>query len=162
MRELIKDYKRTRRMCRRKAKEAERSEERTEWNAMASHADFVVQWLETGRQPGNMRGIERRSVYELTTLVDPTNDKDPSLSYNPFDEPKNKTDEERKKEALLVENILLNLSNREREIFVMRYERLMKRREIAEELGITVGTVAQTLKRAEEKLGYLSSNAHYI
>lgn len=153
MQDLLEEYKETRRHCRKMAERARTEEDRTHWNAMGSHADFVVKWLETGRQPGNMRGIERRSVYDRTILVDPTDDKNPLLSYNPFDDmPGEKPAEEREAEAALVDEILSSLTDREREIYEMRHVRRMKQREIAEELGVTLGTVSRHLTRAGEKI----------
>ncbi|MDR6880357.1 hypothetical protein [Bacillus sp. 3255] len=31
-------------------------------NEMVSDCEWTIEWLETGRQPGNKRGIERRSA----------------------------------------------------------------------------------------------------
>lgn len=153
MRDILEQYKKTRRHCRKMAEKSETTEDRTQWNAMGNHADFVIQWLETGRQPGSMRGIERRSVYDRTILVDPTDEKNQLLSYNPFDDmPGEKTAEEKEKEGALVDAILSSLTDRERDIYEMRHVRRMKRREIAEELGVTLGTVSRHLTRAEEKI----------
>lgn len=157
MRDLLEQYKETRRHCRKMAEKAETAEDKTHWNAMGSHADFVIRWLETGRQPGNMRGIERRSVYDRTILVDPTDDTNLLLSYNPFDDmPGEKTAETREAEAAMVGEILSCLTDREWEIYEMRHARRMKRREIAEELGVTLGTVSRHLTRAEEKINQVT------
>lgn len=163
LRDIKEQYKKTRRLCRKMAKGSD-AEDRKQWNAMGSHADFIVKWLETGRQPGSMRGIEQRSVYEKTDLVDPTDDKDPRLSYNPFEDPPGeKSEEERTIEREMVDAILSPLSSREREIYEMRHDRLMKRWEIAEELEVSLGTVSRHLTRAENKIQDLvSKNPLYI
>ncbi|MNP84003.1 positive control sigma-like factor [compost metagenome] len=39
------------------------------WNE--SDCEFVIEWLNSGRRPGNKRGIERRAGYEREILLDP-------------------------------------------------------------------------------------------
>ncbi|MOA19583.1 positive control sigma-like factor [compost metagenome] len=38
---------------------------------MESDCEFVIEWLNSGRRPGNKRGIERRAGYEREILLDP-------------------------------------------------------------------------------------------
>lgn len=39
--------------------------------SMISDCNYVIEWLETGRRPGNRRGIERRSVAQRDIPMDP-------------------------------------------------------------------------------------------
>lgn len=37
-------------------------------SGMVSDCEFAIEWLSTGRRPGNKRGIERRAGYERDTI----------------------------------------------------------------------------------------------
>jgi len=39
---------------------------------MISSCSYVIEWLETGRRPGNRRGIERRAGYQREVPTDPS------------------------------------------------------------------------------------------
>lgn len=71
MRDILEQYKETRRHCRKMAGKVAGAEDRTQWNAMGNHAEYVIRWLEKGREPGAMRGVERRAAYQREIPVDP-------------------------------------------------------------------------------------------
>lgn len=54
---------------------------------------------------------------------------------------------------------MLNLSDRQKEIFVMKYSRRLRHIDIAEELGISQDTVTTDLKCIREKLADLTRSA---
>ncbi|GEB35887.1 hypothetical protein [Brevibacillus parabrevis] len=37
---------------------------------MRGDVEWVIEWLESGRRPGNKRGIERRAAYQREKLMD--------------------------------------------------------------------------------------------
>lgn len=39
--------------------------------SMVSDLEYVVEWLQIGREPGARRGLDRRSVYQRTILANP-------------------------------------------------------------------------------------------
>lgn len=38
------------------------------FNSMAKDMDLVIEWLETGRQPGTYRGVDKKSIYQIRSL----------------------------------------------------------------------------------------------
>lgn len=67
MQDLLQGYKETRRMLKRMHKECQGKYEvtgRQILSSMIREIEWVIEWLETGRRPGNRRGIERRASYQ--------------------------------------------------------------------------------------------------
>jgi len=72
---LIKEYKEGRKQLRKLENSYDRediyeNEDRKKVSSMISDMTFTVKWLETGRMPGSIRGIERRSVYQNSVQMD--------------------------------------------------------------------------------------------
>lgn len=112
---------------------------------MISDLNYSMEWLERGRRPGNRRGIERQSVYQRTALLDV--DLFPSLNLEPEREiPSDDAD----KRALI--DILWNLSNRERQCYVLHMSHGMSYSEIAREIGVTRTSVQKFVERAKKKI----------
>lgn len=155
MRDLIEEYKETRWECRKMAGRAEGKEDKAQWNAMGNHADFVVRWLETGRQPGNVRGVERRAAYEREVLVDPTTfNFDYYLDPEEADEVIDEADEETLDLFFdeIFDEILDQLTEREREVWEMRKVGMMSQDEIAQIVGISRQRVSTLIKSAGRKI----------
>ncbi|WP_188433538.1 sigma-70 family RNA polymerase sigma factor [Kroppenstedtia guangzhouensis] len=174
LQDLLEQYKETRRYCRKMAEKTETGEDRTQWNGMRNHADFVIRWLETGREPGNMRGIERRAVYQREIPVDPhrfpLNPSDGNRRrchdgirrqvYTGYEQAEWEDDREDREMAeedeetirLFLEEVLGILSDREREVWEMYHVGMMEQDEIAEVLGITQQRVSALFNRAERKM----------
>lgn len=38
---------------------------------MISGMEYIIEWLDTGKRPGNKRGIERRATYQRERPMDP-------------------------------------------------------------------------------------------
>lgn len=105
---------------------------------------FALEWMRTGRRPGNRRGIERQSVYQRTALLDP--DLFPSLDLEPAE--RHMTDDEKRK----IVDILWNLSARERQCYLLHMSYGMSYAEVAQELGLSRRTVQQYVERARAKI----------
>lgn len=118
--------------------------DKTQINSMISDMTYVLDWLKTGRDPDNRRGIERRSVYQRQVLADMS--LFPSLDIVP--EKRELTEEEKK----AIYDVLLILSARERQCFIMHNAYMMSMSEISEELGIKKSTVQKYIERAREKI----------
>ncbi|OMF35317.1 hypothetical protein BK133_10895 [Paenibacillus sp. FSL H8-0548] len=114
---------------------------------MISDANFVIEWLHTGRQPGTKRGIERRSVYQNTVLLDPMIMANFSNQYNSRSG-STITEEERHK----LEEVLGILSPQERECYVLAFGQCYSHAEIAKALAISKGAVDKYVQRAHEKV----------
>lgn len=110
---------------------------------MMSNLDYAIEWLETGRRPGNKRGIERYAAYQRnipTELIERYMTPPPQVSLMSSD------DFER------VEYILCMLTDRERECYELHIGGRMTEREIADMLGIKRTSVQEFLKRANTKI----------
>lgn len=94
--------------------------------------EFALQWMKRGRRPGNRRGIDRRSVYQRTALLDP--DLFLSLDIEPAE--RSLDDYGRRK---IVD--LWTLSERERQCYLLHMSHGMSFAEIAKELGITRASI---------------------
>jgi positive control factor len=155
MRELIKEYKKTLRLVRKIHKRATRKSDREYLSSMINDLRFVIEWLETGRMPGNYRGIERRAAYEREIPVDPT--KYNFDLYGPLwpNDGHEMAEEDAETFDIYANEVLARLSEREREAWEMRYIGLLECREIAEIMGIHPEAVRSYIQRANRKLGKL-------
>lgn len=105
---------------------------------------YALEWMRTGRRPGNRRGIERQSVYQRTALLDP--DLFPSLDLEPQERVLD--DEEKRK----IVDILWQLSTRERQCYLLHMSYGMSYAEVAKELNISRSSVQKFVERARSKV----------
>jgi positive control factor len=106
--------------------------ERQLLSEMIGDVEYVIEWLETGRCPGNRRGIERRAAYQRERLMD-TVRMQAFVARSTAGSPANLTEWERQQN----EDALCVLSDRERECYVLTYGECFSHAEIANLLGIT-------------------------
>lgn len=120
--------------------------DKTQINSMINDMSFVIKWLETGKNPEEMRGVNIRNVYRLRYLENM--DMLPDIQ------------EEFKREQLVLSSeqkriimqIFATLSDRERDCFVLHTSQNMSMSEIADELNISKATVQVYIQRAKEKI----------
>ncbi|MGC4378273.1 sigma-70 family RNA polymerase sigma factor [Fictibacillus sp. Mic-4] len=153
MQDLINEYKETLHMVR-KAQETTNKEDKAILRSMASDLEYALQWMRSGRCPGNKRGIERRAAYQREKSINPlvmqkffrsTEDVyewDDHLKEDKISD----WDRERIEDALSV------LTDREREIYLMKRGHCFSYEEIAAYLCISKGTVQKNIERAEKKI----------
>ncbi len=113
-------------------------------NSMINDMSFSIDWMKTGRRPGNMRGIDKRSAYQRRALVDM--DLFPSLDIGT--EEKVLSQDERKK----IMDILMLLSHRERQCFLLHQAQGMSYAEIHRELNVSRSSVQKYVERAKKKV----------
>lgn len=134
----IATYRRTReRLCK------ARGDPKVE--AMIRDVDYILEWLETGRRPGNKRGIERLAAYQReipTDLIEKYMQPTPPFQVGDYEE----------WQYVKMEYILAMLSDRERECYELHIGGMMTDQEIADMLGIKRRTVREFLLRAEKKV----------
>lgn len=116
-------------------------------SGMKSDCEFVIEWLNTGRRPGNKRGIERRAAYQREKLVDPMR-LQAYVSNSKAGSPSNLSDWE----YFQIEEALQLLSPMERECFTLSYGHCMPHSYIAEVLEMSRGNVSTLLQRAKDKI----------
>ncbi|RST60232.1 sigma-70 family RNA polymerase sigma factor [Siminovitchia terrae] len=125
------------------------SEYKTMINSMVEDMDFAIEWLETGRQPGTYRGVDKRSVYQIRSLenmdlipdiadqLDDVNERKPLMT---------------REEKIILQDILSSFSRRERQCYLLNVAQGMSWATIADELGISKSSVQTHIKRARNKV----------
>lgn len=145
--DLLLQCKKGRRDLSARHRKSDSKEERSLLAEMIGDLEFVIEWLSTGRQPEARRGIDRRSVYQLTQVWDPE-------WFKEFVAPVAATSEYELtlSDEFSLDDAMTGLSERERQCFVLRVGFDYSPQQIAEELGITRRSVRTHLERAEQKI----------
>jgi positive control factor len=122
-------------------------------NGMIRDLQYAIEWMETGRQPGNKRGVERLAAYQRERPVDPLLMqkffRSREESY-PWKEPAQESiissfDQERIEDALSV------LTAKEKEVYLMSRGHCLSYSQIASYLCISSSSVQTMIERAEKK-----------
>jgi positive control factor len=160
VRKLLYEYKKSLRDARKLKRTLE---SRTELNAhedirvvneMIADLKFAIDWITSGRNPDNNRGIERTSVY----LSDP-NILD-SLYVHPI---YNVTS--RKTTSLgqaIIDDALCNLTKREKDAFIMVKVEGLSYSYTAELMGIKKTTLQNHMERAEKKIEIRKNSSLFL
>lgn len=142
------DYNRTRRLIIKALNRTEDKAQRELLGSMLAECDYVLEWLRTGRRPGQLRGVERR--YErpwapewLDRYQSPSGWEIERQSVS-----RELTEDER----FRIEEAMRDLSPRERQCYMMYHVDGMSEYEIARELHLARGVVQSYIKRAKEKI----------
>ncbi|MGG1389114.1 sigma factor-like helix-turn-helix DNA-binding protein [Brevibacillus brevis] len=114
---------------------------------MISSAEFVIEWLKSGRMPGNKRGIERRAAYEREKLMDPVR-MQAFVSRSTAGSPCNLTEWQR----FQLEDALSSLTEREPECYVLTHGEGFSFDETARMLQISKSSVQTLVTRAQAKI----------
>ncbi|MBM7717238.1 RNA polymerase sigma-70 factor (ECF subfamily) [Bacillus thermophilus] len=117
-------------------------------SSMIGDMDFVIKWLETGQQPGVMRGIDVKSVYQKRSLETMEFIPDIMEQLEPNHKPLSLSEEQKK--VLL--NILSSFSFRERQCYILHVAQGLSMSDIAEMLSLKKRTVQQYIERARKKV----------
>ncbi|MGG1314039.1 sigma-70 family RNA polymerase sigma factor [Cohnella laeviribosi] len=115
---------------------------------MIDSCSYVIEWLETGRRPGNRRGIERRSGVQREILTDPS--RLPAVA--PVCRQEEVADEGGEERRRRIEAALRGLTERERECYVLAHAQCYSYAEIAALLGISKSSVSTYVLRAQRKI----------
>lgn len=160
MMELLSEYKQSLRLVRKaKSKYPQHKLDRNRkediaygyLSNMETNLNFVIKWLSTGRQPGNIRGVERLDAYQREVLYDPLWFEqgkfcEPVLSIKEEDALPDPRREKR------IEDALSLLTEREREVYKLSRGEGFSFQYIGDMLGISRKTVGTLIDRAERKL----------
>lgn len=117
---------------------------------MISGVEYSLEWLETGRRPGNKRGVERLAAYQREKPIDPVQ----LQAYIAKTSSGGAVQSERisDKERERIEFALGELTPRERACYEMVRGNGLPYSEAAELLGIEKSSVQWFIESAEEKL----------
>lgn len=114
---------------------------------MIGSTEYVIEWLQTGRRPGNKRGIERRAAYEREKPMDPVR-MQAFVSQSTAGSPCNLTEWQK----FQLEDALSSLTERERECYVLTHGEGFSFEETARLLKITKSSVQTHVTRAQAKI----------
>lgn len=154
MQDLIEEYKQALKSIRLLQQSAS-VEDNKLLGGMASDISYALEWMQTGRRPGNKRGIERRAAYERERPFDPLlmqryfrsmDDNLYSWDTHIQEDAVTAVDRERIEDALSV------LTEREREIYLMSRGNCLSYSQIARYLGIQKTSVQNRIESAERKI----------
>ncbi|MBW5447451.1 sigma-70 family RNA polymerase sigma factor [Cohnella sp. CFH 77786] len=115
---------------------------------MIASCSYIIEWLETGRMPGNRRGIERRAGYQREVLTDPSRMQAMQAAARQTESIP--SDQEEFRERL--ERVLGVLTERERDCYVLAHGECFTFAEIAGLLGISKSSVGTYMTRAQRKI----------
>lgn len=142
----VQNYKMSLRIAERAYRRADADDKKV-ISGMISDCEYAIEWLETGRRPGNKRGIERRAAYQREKLVDPLRMQAYARNTKAGG-PSNLSDWER----FQIEDALCRLSERERECYVLAHGECYSFSQIAELLRISRSSVEEYVERAQKKI----------
>lgn len=148
--QLLIEYKEGRKRLRTMADElnpdenSKDKEDKRQINSMIKDMSYAMDWMRTGRRPGNLRGIDKRSAYQKRVLLDM--EMFPSLDI----EPEERTLHEEEKRAL--HDILIELSHRERQCYLLHMANGHSMSQVSEILGIKKSSVQTFIQRAKKKI----------
>lgn len=123
-------------------------------SSMASDMQYALDWMSTGRPPGLRRGIEQRAAYQNEKLTDPLI----IQRYFRSEEPQYEWDDHEKEHQVTgwerdqLDCSLSSLTEREREIYLMKRGYSVSYKEIARMLNITVANARNTVHQSEKKM----------
>lgn len=123
--------------------------DKTLLNGMYEDMTFVIEWLETGRQPGTFRGADVRSIYQIQYIEEM--DLIPDITEQLYGEREELQElEEYQKEVL--HTLLEELSGREKQCFILHVGDRRSMSEVAKMLGISKSSVQEYLNRTRIKV----------
>ncbi|MFD7521427.1 sigma-70 family RNA polymerase sigma factor [Paenibacillus chitinolyticus] len=151
------NYQHSRMVAKRLLAQTQDEGSRTVIAGMVSDCNYVLEWLETGRRPGSVRGIERG--YEVR-LWDPA-------WLESYQSPSGWTVERESRdltadELFRIEEAMAELSPRERQCFMLYHVDGMSFGDISRELHIGRSTIQTNIERAREKIEYAKLNSLFL
>jgi len=122
---------------------------------MISNLDYSIEWMSSGKRPGNKRGIERRAAYQKEKSMDPII----MQRYFQSEETEYCWDKEEKQDVITswdrerIEDALSVLTEKEREVYLMSRGYGISYKDIACYLKQSKSTIQTIVKRADNKIG---------
>ncbi|AMQ22237.1 MULTISPECIES: sigma-70 family RNA polymerase sigma factor [Geobacillus] len=153
MEELLKQYRESLRLAKKLLEKAS-DEDKKIIRGMISDLEFAIEWMTTGRRPGNRRGIERRAAYQREKPFDPLlmqkffRSSEPTYEWDDHEKESVITEWDRQR----IEDALSVLTDREREVYLMSRGYCLTYSEIANYLCISSSSVQTMIERAEKKI----------
>ena len=140
-----------------RAKESHNEADKKIISNMVSECDYAIEWLSTGRRPGNKRGVERLASYQREKLVDPLK-MQAYVQQNHAGSSANLSDWQ----LFQIEDALSRLSPRERECYVMKHGDCHSFADIAMALNISKSAVQSYVETAQQKISEDLQNSLFL
>lgn len=115
-------------------------------SSMVATTEWAIRYMETGEIPGTKHKVARWSTEDREVLFDPT------VMDRVFSLPE-ATPEVSEGVRAMLEHLMMCLSQREKEAFVLVKGQGYTHNEAAEFMGLSRGNVYNLLRRAERKFG---------
>lgn len=108
---------------------------------------WSIEWMRTGREPANRRGVERLAGYQREYLVNPflLDSQYPTFSHPP-------SNRLTRSKISQLKQIFTSLSRGEKNVYMMSRGNGLSYQEIALILHVKKGTVQKLIERAEKKI----------
>lgn len=144
--DLIPGYRETRRKLQQMRQRTDDAADKERIGGMLGDVEYALEWLETGRNPKSLRGVERR--YERPWAPEWLDRYASPSGWSIERDSRDLTEEER----FRIEEAMRDLSPRERQCFMMHKVDGMSFGEIGKELHIDKRTAADYVDRAKVKI----------
>jgi positive control factor len=115
---------------------------------------YSIEWMETGRQPGNKRGVERLAAYQRERPFDPLlmqrffRSQDESYAWDDAEIESVISSAEQE----MIEDALSVLTAKEKEVYLMSRGHCLSYSQIANYLCISSSSVQTMIERSEKKI----------
>lgn len=146
--DLIPGYRQTRKVLNQIKSNSVDPSDKEKLGSMISDCEYTLEWLETGRRPGSVRGIERS--YQRSW--DPAWIDSYSSPNGWYTDRTQFSGELNQQQRFRIEEAMSDLSERERQCFMMYHVDGMSEYDIALELHVGRSTVQKFLERAKAKI----------
>ncbi|MGG0594128.1 sigma factor-like helix-turn-helix DNA-binding protein [Bacillus altitudinis] len=149
MKDLIKEYKATLKETKRSLAASKDEGEKKIYRSMIYDLEYAVEWMETEREPGARRDVDRRSYYQRTILaenglLDALSSKYHVPEPDPLAVNKNELDS--------LGFVLSTLTDKEKEIFITVVGHNVSFSKCAALHGVAKGTIQTHIVRARKKI----------
>lgn len=149
MKDLIKEYKAALEETKRSLTVSTDEEEKKTYRSMIYDLEYAVEWMETEREPGARRDVDRRSYYQRTILaenglLDVLSSKYHVPEPDPLAVNKNELDS--------LDYVLSTLTDKEKEIFITVVGHNVSFSKCAALHGVAKGTIQTHIVRARKKI----------
>ncbi|NRF06479.1 Fis family transcriptional regulator [Bacillus safensis] len=149
MKDLIKEYKAALEETKRSLSASIDEEEKKTYRSMIYDLEYAVEWMETEREPGARRDVDRRSYYQRTLLaenglLDALSSKYHVPEPDPLAVNKNELDS--------LDYVLSTLTDKEKEIFITVVGHNVSFSKCAALHGVAKGTIQTHIVRARKKI----------
>jgi positive control factor len=130
-----------------------KAEDRT-YSEIQGDLEYAIYWMKNGHKPGPNRGIDRKSVYQNTKLVDPIimqrfyRSSQSAFSWDVEKKENVITPSER----IILDKAMAALTEKELEVFLMYKGKGLSQYEIGRLLNISRNSVKSMLARANKKV----------